>query len=396
MGACAQKAVPSETVLLTVERLAWRGRGVARQAGGPTVLLAPGVLPGETVRARIIARKQDYWEARAEAVLEPSPLRRPHPCPLAGRCGGSAFGILEADAALGLKAELLRHTLERSLGPYSGSAISNGLTIMPSPQPWGYRFRAQVEIAAGQAHFRAAASHELVPLARCLLFADSLNAQLRPTVQRLAPGRHTLAASPLDGAVLADTDPGTLALALPFCGTVLIPPGVFFQANQLLNPTLIETVASWVEDCPQVVDLFAGAGNFALPLAAQGHQVLAVEGQPEGVVAGRSNADRLGLQGQVRWLTANLHRGVPAAVGAFAPQAAVVDPPRIGARGLALALASIPSLARLVWISCDVVNSARDLRPLLERGFVLDRLVLFDMFPGTWHMEVAMLLSRTP
>ena len=52
------------------------------------------------------------------------------------------------------------------------------------------------------------------------------------------------------------------------------------------------------------------------------------------------------------------------------------------------------SLERLVWVSCDVVNTIRDLKPLLEAGWSVSSLTLFDMFPGTWHMEVLIILDR--
>jgi 23S rRNA (uracil1939-C5)-methyltransferase len=54
----------------------------------------------------------------------------------------------------------------------------------------------------------------------------------------------------------------------------------------------------------------------------------------------------------------------------------------------------MPSVRQVVWISCDVVNSLRDVRPLLASGFALGEVTLFDMFPGTWHMEVAMVCQR--
>lgn len=389
----ASRADAADVLTLTVERLAWRGRGVARPAGLPVVLVEPGVLPGETIQARVTARKKDYWQAQAEAIEKPSPWRVPHPCLHADRCGGSPFGIVEPTAAVELKAELLRHTMRRALGQAAESAVSR-LAVIPSPSPWGYRFRAQVHVAAGKPHFRALGSHQLVPLSRCLLLAEPLDAALAQVASRLPEGRHTIAASPVDGAVLAHTDPGEIRVALPGCGEVGVPPGVFFQANQLLNPALVQAVLGWTAQSLRVVDLFAGAGNFALPLAACGHEVLAMESSGPGVEAGRRNARRLGLEARVRWLEADLHRGLPAALTRFAPEAVVVDPPRIGAKGLAAALARMPSVRQVVWISCDVVNSLRDVRPLLASGFALGEVTLFDMFPGTWHMEVAMVCRR--
>jgi 23S rRNA (uracil1939-C5)-methyltransferase len=78
----------------------------------------------------------------------------------------------------------------------------------------------------------------------------------------------------------------------------------------------------------------------------------------------------------------------------FAPRAAILDPPRTGAKGIGRTLSAMPSLERLVWVSCDAVNTIRDAKPLLEAGWTVSALTLFDMFPGTWHMEVLMVLDR--
>jgi 23S rRNA m(5)U-1939 methyltransferase (EC 2.1.1.-) len=45
-------------------------------------------------------------------------------------------------------------------------------------------------------------------------------------------------------------------------------------------------------------------------------------------------------------------------------------------------------------VSCDVVNTIRDAKPLLDAGWKVTSLTLFDMFPGTWHMEVLLILDR--
>ena len=49
---------------------------------------------------------------------------------------------------------------------------------------------------------------------------------------------------------------------------------------------------------------------------------------------------------------------------------------------------------RTVLVACDPVSLARDLRPFLDRGHVLARLELLDLFPGSHHMEVVALLER--
>src|SRR5690606_27216928 len=57
-------------------------------------------------------------------------------------------------------------------------------------------------------------------------------------------------------------------------------PGDFVQVNGLVNEAMIAQALDWLSPRPdeRVLDLFCGLGNFALPLARQGNEVVAVEG----------------------------------------------------------------------------------------------------------------------
>ena len=59
-----------ETIELTIERIAFRGPGVAH--AGSVVCFVPETCPGERVRACVVRRRKNYWEARVKAVLEAS------------------------------------------------------------------------------------------------------------------------------------------------------------------------------------------------------------------------------------------------------------------------------------------------------------------------------------
>ncbi len=58
---------------LTIEKLMWRGRGLARLASGKAVIVEPGVLPGEIITADVIREKKDFVQARATHIRTPSP-----------------------------------------------------------------------------------------------------------------------------------------------------------------------------------------------------------------------------------------------------------------------------------------------------------------------------------
>jgi 23S rRNA (uracil1939-C5)-methyltransferase len=354
------------------------------------------VFPGETIRARVLKEKKDYLQAECEEVVSPHPRRRPHPCRLAQWCGGCRFGAVPQRLQLDLKRSVLRSEMQRSLGHLLPNGALDGLRVHPSRPAWRYRWRGQIHVAGGRPHLMQQGGTGRILAEDCLLLARPLAQSLASQSGRLEDGRRLLAASPADHRVLSGDDPGLLRLPLPEWDLTLeVPPSVFFQANWGLNRELVSFVLDRVRAWDRVADLFAGSGNFALPLAASGKRVLAVEADGQAVSAARSNAARAGLD-DVRVLRENLFKRDPAgSVGRFRPGAAVLDPPRVGGGRSLRSLTRVGSLERLVWVSCDIVNTCRDVRPFLERGWRLAEAALFDMFPQTWHMEAVLVLDRT-
>ncbi|CAL4958741.1 unnamed protein product [Urochloa decumbens] len=78
-----------ETVELTCESLAFKGKGVCKVAGSTFVLLCDGALPGERLVARVRRlRRGSFAEAAKLKTLEPHHDAVEAPCPLAADCGG--------------------------------------------------------------------------------------------------------------------------------------------------------------------------------------------------------------------------------------------------------------------------------------------------------------------
>jgi len=77
-------------------------------------------------------------------------------------------------------------------------------------------------------------------------------------------------------------------------------------------------------------------------------------------------------------------------VGPF--EVVVLDPPRTGAREILSRLVELgPEV--VAYCACDPVTLARDLKTLAGRGFVLEAVQAFDMFPQTHHFETLAWMS---
>jgi len=123
----------SRCVELTIESLAYGGKGVGRLDG--LVVFVEGTAPGDRVVARITRKKPDYAEAAMEKLIEPSPHRVEPPCPLFGQCGGCSALHIAYDEQIRQKASQVREALAR-IGRQGDLPIE---PIRPSPTIWRYR-----------------------------------------------------------------------------------------------------------------------------------------------------------------------------------------------------------------------------------------------------------------
>jgi 23S rRNA (uracil1939-C5)-methyltransferase len=216
----------------------------------------------------------------------------------------------------------------------------------------------------------------------------ALDAPLRAALAEAA-GRHGIVRLTWNGETVAQA----LRPTLDFDGiAVTPPPGAFLQATAHGEAALRAAVTEAVGDAARIVDLFAGCGTFALPLARRA-EVHAVEG--EAAMTAALEAGWRGAPGLKRLTaeTRDLFRRPLTAEELARFDAAVIDPPRAGA------VAQVADLARsgvpvVAMVSCAPASFARDARVLVQAGFRLDRVQVVDQFRWSPHVELAALFRR--
>jgi 23S rRNA (uracil1939-C5)-methyltransferase len=414
-------------VELAVERLTY-GPAALSHLGGQVVFVALAA-PGDRVRARIVARRRGYLQAEVEQVLAAGSARAVPGCPAFPECGGCQWQHVTPPAQHAAKRAVVAEQLAR-LARLRTAEVLPALTA----DDWAYRARITLAAEGRRLGYHRAASHRLVEIGGCPIAdpvvsahvraARELAAQLRTAVERLtiaaAPGGVVFVARLRRGAVEADRRAAeTLLVERPsvrgivllgagqrlvlgdVCVRVVLEPGldvevpadVFTQVNPAGNRLLVATALAFAGAGPgsRVLDLYAGAGNFALPLARRGARVHAIERSALAVDVGRLNAHRLGLD-------VRLEHGDVAAALAREPVGAadvvVLDPPRRGAGDAIAALGRLRA-PRLVYVSCDPATLARDVGALLAGGYRLGRIQPIDLFPQTYHVETVTELLLT-
>jgi 23S rRNA (uracil1939-C5)-methyltransferase len=367
---------------LTIEKLIPGGEGLARHDG--RVVFVPGVLPGEEVTVEITEAKKDFARARVIEIQTASPDRVTPACPVAGSCGGCDWLHIDPAAQARHKIELVRDSLRR-LGGFDRPDLE-----IVTGSPFGYRNRIQAHTdGSGAFGFLERGGHGFVPVKSCPVAHASLQPLLaggtlsRQTDRLLAFGFNDESGNP--HFAREDKNPSAEINVTILDKKIRFPLKGFFQSNiemmEKLIPYALEGLSGKV-----ALDLYAGVGVFGAFLKDHFERVVCIEFNRGALRYAKHNVpgdDNEFLMEAVEHVVEL--RGNPLAQERA--DAAVIDPPREGLDKAVRAWLRDQPVTNLVYVSCNPVTLARDLKELLSGPYELSDLKVFDFYPQTSHIE---------
>lgn len=437
-----RKILPSTPFEVLIEGLTHDGRGIGRVDGKPVFIV--GALPGERVNAIYTEIRRDYAEARVESLTQTVPSRVEPVCPSFGVCGGCSFQHVADVAQIELKQEMMAEQFRR-IGRFDEIALFPPLTG-PS---WGYRHKARLGVKfvplKGRVlvGFRERSSAFITDLHVCPVLHPRVGERLddlsdligqliirdRVPQVEVAVGDHRAALvfrilediPPSDRDALAafgqrfdfdiyiqrhgpdsiraihPAEPESLGYALPDQGLAFqFQPTDFTQVNTEINRKMVNRVIELLDPQPEdrILDLFAGIGNFTLPLAKRAGHVVGVEGSRQAVERAIHNATLNGLS-NLECHIADLTQSLADCVWADQHYDKILlDPSRAGAEEV-LSGVKRWGAKRIVYVSCNPSTLARDAGILVrEHGYRLLGAGVMDMFPQTAHVESIALFEK--
>lgn len=444
--------VATRTARVAFHALAAGGEAVGRDEAGKTTF-APFAAPGDLASVQIELDKPAFARGLISEIETLSPHRVEPPCPQfrphapAISCGGCAWQHVSLGVQRQTKRQIVASALER-IGGQDGALVE----ATRGGAGFGYRNKADFVIGKGERGaeigFFARQSHDLVD-ASCCPIQNPKNEEIlraareilgrnpnyafdarsgrgvwRRLVARVSSAGESLATLILGSEAAVSSDDcariaqgfrervphlvGVLALAgreerLLWGRDFLtenvngldfrVSGGAFWQVNTEMSPLLANAALELaaVRAGERALDLFCGAGFFALHLARAGALVTGIETHRGAIRDAIWNASHAGLQAQFRAGEAEKELG---RFGEGDFELITLDPPRAGARECLPALLKIAP-RRLIYVSCDPATWARDAKILGESGYELRRAIPFDLFPQTAHVEVVSLFERS-
>lgn len=429
---------------ISVTSLSHRGEGVGKDEEGRAVFI-PYAAPGDRLRVRDVEQQKTFWRGEIEDILEASTFRVEPKCSFFGRCGGCAWQHVAFSQQLASKREHLREAL-RKVGQIT---YEDEIELFSAQTPWQTRTRTRLQVdRAGRPAFFARGSNERLTISSCPVLVPVLDAFVT------ALHEHPLSQiEDLQEISLLASSEGELAVALhlkegkyassfgwrrgvtdllklwrerghqvagvsivsglkrlgslgsPWFDegdpAVRIRPEGFSQASHTLNRVLVEQALGLVDDWNgrQVLEIYAGSGNFSLSMAAAGAHVLALESHPLAVEDAQEKAEAFPKSVRPTFRVFRDDKfDLKACWPSFRtpPEVLFVDPPR---RGIHQRLRK--SLKKLqppvvCMVSCVPATFARDLRFFVELGYEIETIKAVDLMPHTTHLESMALLRKKP
>lgn len=437
----------TETNVAEISALDYEGRGVTK-VGGKTVFIK-GALPSERVGFQITKQKKQFDEAEAVAIFKVSDERTVPQCRYFERCGGCSLQHISPAAQVAFKQRMMEEQLER-IGKVRPQQIL--------PPIYGYarhyRDRARFSVSLDKLcrlklGFQAKKTNDVVDISSCMLLPKPVSDKLpaiRGLLQDLAEEGSVARFAEfyrgseitvlniafksklrqneenrirqwfdselsdgwqvwlqIEGGVSQPFYPKTdktLKYTLPEFGIEMpFRPGDFTQINTDTNRLMVSRAVKMLDirQGERIADLFCGLGNFSLPMAKSGADVVGIEGAENLVRRAQQNARLNGCDRQTDFIAANLFDCTEKTVASWERfDKMLIDPPRSGAYEVVKSLHTPYLPQKIVYVSCNPSTLARDAGVLVEKGYMLSQAGIMNMFAQTSHTESVAVFDLLP
>ncbi len=336
-------------------------------------------------------------------------------CPLFGTCGGCQYLDIPYERELVLKGENLKSLFKEALP--TGEEVFE--PVEPSPEALHYRSRLDLTLrkrnnGERQMGFMVPGTQRLQEVSACLLARREINDFL-PALKEQAvaklPDNYRVA-----NLVVRVGEEGKV-----FWGgigrrslrmeeedyfwvkvrgrKIFYSLDTFFQANHSILEKIVSRIDALVPWKKKTVflDLYSGVGLFGIALADRAGEVVMIEESTDSVKLAAYNVRHHHLE-HVRILEGKVETHLPEVLkeAAGKPCVGLIDPPRGGLAASAVeTLVNAGDLKSLFYLSCSPESLVRDLKGLTQTAWRVQKVLPFDFFPRTQHLETLVWLVRT-
>ena len=445
-----------ENYELFINSYSHQGEGIGR-INNFTVFV-PGAIIGERVRVKISEVKKNFARSRLKEVISSSTHRIKPLCPIYHLCGGCQLQHIVYEKQLEMKKEIVENALDR-IGNQNIKVLPTiGMKDPWRYRNKGY-FQVNQEKGRVRLGFYKAGSYDFVPASGCVLFSLQVNRLASYLEDQLSLRKVTAYNSKTGGGnlrnVLIRESRSTgeimivfftkednlgfdqnilndLARTFPHIVSIYqninrspkavlpgkdfrllkgtpdledaigpfkfkISPQSFFQVNaaqaEILNEKVLEYANLSGEET--VIDSYCGTATISIYAAKQAEKVYGIEVEKSAVRDAKINCELNDIS-NLKLFSGKAEEWLYKwRISCEEVHLVIVDPPRRGCSSKVLKVIIKIKPKKIIYISCNPVTLARDLKYLTkDDDYRLEKVLPIDMFPQTGHIECIASLER--
>src|SRR5579862_2346332 len=416
-----------------IESIAFGGNGVLKNEG--LVIFVPFTAPQDQVTVEITTKKKNFALGSLLSITVPSPDRVDPVCPYFGTCGGCQFQHLNYSAQLEIKRRFILDALQRI------AKLSLSIPpIIPAPRSYNYRCHITLRLKPQTNGFLAGYTswdhQHFIPIAQCPIFCpsdDPIFSHVQDLLKQLdnkgieeaslrlfkTDGQYLLVfhffpkipansnicddmlkAHPHFQAILIQSPQEKMTFGTPVCQIESLglkasfsPQGFVQNFPEQRDAMYRAILADMPHDVTKILDLYCGIGITSLLFAQSGKTVIGIESNPESIAMAKQNAERNGIT-TATFYQNKVEEKAAALLHTFHPESVLCNPPREGIDFALLQALCAEQVPYIQYLSCMPSTLARDLKMFVEKGYTIEKIQGFDMFPQTTHVETLVLLKN--
>ncbi len=431
---------------IEIKKIVQEGYGISRDKG--KVVFAPFVLPGERVKVEVVEDKKDVTFAYPVEIIEKSDMRIKPKCPYFGECGGCHFQMANYNYQLKIKEEIVRDAF------YHNAKIKEVPLekAVPSPEIFYYRTRAHFPLKRIKgkvyAGFYKRESHYLISIEECpiqkkiivdhmlkikeilqeeritiydetkdfgrlrylsiktnkdeseilVIFVTRKRGFPKSIVKRVEEFKRLTGVveniNPKKGNVILGEEERILSgrnYVFEHIGdlTFRVSSRSFFQVNPSILSLLLEKIGEEIKGYDTSIDLYGGVGLFGFYFSKFFRKVYIVE------INDSSYKDALYNQKINDLFNVEIIKeDAGNALKTLRGEVLILDPPRKGIDESVIEGIERIKPEKIIYLSCFPPSIARDSKILISKGYNLKRVIPFDFFPQTYHVEVLCVFEK--
>ncbi|MBR1718372.1 MAG: 23S rRNA (uracil(1939)-C(5))-methyltransferase RlmD [Bacilli bacterium] len=394
---------------MVIEKLDNKGRGICFVNN--KITFVENALPGEDVEIEIISEKKKYNEAKVLKYNKLSNDRACINCKYYGICGGCDLLHMDEEKELEFKLKKVSDILKKIGG------IDIEITEIISPNTYNYRNKATFQVDNKLGFFKKR-TNDLIEVDNCLLVDNRINELIKKIKEfdlinieqiiiRVSRNEIMIIIKCIgkiddrfielnvDSIVLNKKGiyktikgPGYIIEELGDY-KFIVQPDSFFQVNSKAAKLLYDKVLEFADlkGNEKVLDLYCGTGTIGSYISKYVDSVVGVEVNKYAIEDAIKNK-KLNHIRNIYFICSDAN-----SIDLSGFDLIIVDPPRSGLDNKTINYLLNINPKKIVYVSCDPVTLARDLKILMDKYTIRD-VSLVNMFPITEHVETVVKLEK--